>query len=410
MILETFQRPVAGVRDFFRDVGSVYVANAVVAILFSCTGPVAIIVSVGVAGGLTETEIASWIFAGCIVGGGLTLWFSIAYRQPLSFAWTIPGSVLLGSSLDHLTFAEVIGAFWATAILVGVIGLSGGVRKALTYTPMPIVLAMVAGIFLQFGLDVVLAFETELLLAAAMVLAYFAALLIPGVSAVCPPVVVTLIAGVVVVALTGGIESDEVVRWFGMPVIHAPEFSKQALFELVIPLAVTVLVAQNGQGFAVLMNSGHKPPVNAMTTACGVGSMVNAVFGSVSACVTGPANAVLVSSGVPERQYTAGVLFGIMSIAFGIMAFAATWVILKLPGAFIAVLSGLALLPVLQRSFVTAFSGKFQMGALVTLLVTVSDITVWNIGAPFWGLVTGLAVSFALERNDYREYVHNARS
>ena len=97
-----------------------------------------------------------------------------------------------------------------------------------------------------------------------------------------------------------------------------------------------------------------------------------------------------------------------MSIAFGIMAFAATWVILKLPGAFIAVLSGLALLPVLQRSFVTAFSGKFQMGALVTLLVTVSDITVWNIGAPFWGLVTGLAVSFALERNDYREYVQNA--
>ena len=360
MILEPFQRPVAGIRDFFRDVGTVYIANAVVAILFSCTGPVAIIVSVGVAGGLTQVEIASWIFSGCVVGGGLTLLFSIAYKQPLSFAWTIPGSVLLGSSLDHLSFAEVIGAFWVTGILIGAIGLSGGVRKALNFTPMPIVLAMVAGIFLQFGLDLVLAFEKELLLASVMVIAYLVVLVVPGLSAICPPVVASLAGGIAVVLYTGSFDGEGMIGWFDWPVIHRPEFSQQALFELVVPLAVTVLVAQNAQGFAVLMNSGHKPPANAMTTACGVGSMVNAVFGSVSACVTGPANAVLVSGGEPSRQYTAGILFGIMSITFGLMAFTATWLILKLPPEFIAVLSGLALLPVLQRSFVTAFSGNFR--------------------------------------------------
>ena len=409
MILEPFQRPVAGIRDFFRDVGTVYIANAVVAILFSCTGPVAIIVSVGVAGGLTQVEIASWIFSGCVVGGGLTLLFSIAYKQPLSFAWTIPGSVLLGSSLDHLSFAEVIGAFWVTGILIGAIGLSGGVRKALNFTPMPIVLAMVAGIFLQFGLDLVLAFEKELLLASVMVIAYLVVLVVPGLSAICPPVVASLAGGIAVVLYTGSFDGEGMIGWFDWPVLHRPEFSQQALFELVVPLAVTVLVAQNAQGFAVLMNSGHKPPANAMTTACGVGSMVNAVFGSVSACVTGPANAVLVSGGEPARQYTAGILFGIMSITFGLMAFTATWLILKLPPEFIAVLSGLALLPVLQRSFVTAFSGKFQMGALVTLLVTISDITIWNIGAPFWGLVAGLVIAFAIERDDFREHLGDAK-
>ena len=410
MILETFERPVAGFRDFIRDVGGVYIGNAVVAFLFSCTGPVAIIISVGLNGGLSEAEIGTWIFSGCVVGGLITVLFCVAYRQPLSFAWTIPGSVLLGSALDHLSFAEVIGAYWVTGILIGVIGLSGGVRKALKIVPMPIVLAMVAGIFLQFGLDLVLAFEQELLLASAMVLTYIAVFLVPGLSALVPPVVMTLIVGVVVVLLTGSFEGGEVVRWFDWPILHAPVFTQQSLFELVIPLAVTVLVAQNAQGFAVLMNSGHKPPVNAMTTACGAGSLVSAVFGSVSTCVTGPANAVLVSGGEASRQYTAGIIFGILNIAFGVSAFAATWLILKLPPAFIAVVSGLALLPVLQKSFVTAFSGKFQLSSLITLLVTVSGINIWNIGAPFWGLVVGLIVALLMERTDFREHLEAARN
>ncbi len=410
MILETFERPVAGFRDFIRDVGGVYIGNAVVAFLFSCTGPVAIIISVGLNGGLSEAEIGTWIFSGCVVGGLITVLFCVAYRQPLSFAWTISGSVLLGSALDHLSFAEVIGAYWVTGILIGVIGVSGGVRKALKIVPMPIVLAMVAGIFLQFGLDLVLAFEQEVLLASAMVLAYIAVFLVPGLNALVPPVVMTLIAGVVVVLLTGSFEGGEVARWFDWPILHAPEFTQQSLFELVIPLAVTVLVAQNAQGFAVLMNSGHKPPVNAMTTACGAGSLVSALFGSVSTCVTGPANAVLVSGGEASRQYTAGIIFGVLNVAFGVLAFAATWLILKLPPAFIAVLSGLALLPVLQKAFVTAFSGKFQLSSLITLLVTVSGITIWNIGSPFWGLVVGLIIALLLERADFREHLEAARN
>jgi benzoate membrane transport protein len=39
---------------------------------------------------------------------------------------------------------------------------------------------------------------------------------------------------------------------------------------------------------------------------------------------------------------------------------------------------------------------------MVTFLVTVSDIAIANIGAAFWGLLAGLAVSWALERGDMR--------
>jgi benzoate membrane transport protein len=74
---------------------------------------------------------------------------------------------------------------------------------------------------------------------------------------------------------------------------------------------------------------------------------------------------------------------------------------LATPGAFIAVLAGLAMLRVLQAAFVTAFSSRFTLGALVTFIVTVADVTILNIGAAFWGLVAGIVVSLLLERPDF---------
>jgi benzoate membrane transport protein len=37
----------------------------------------------------------------------------------------------------------------------------------------------------------------------------------------------------------------------------------------------------------------------------------------------------------------------------------------------------------------------------VTFLVTVADLPILNIGAPFWGLVLGLSVAWLLERPDF---------
>ena len=71
------------------------------------------------------------------------------------------------------------------------------------------------------------------------------------------------------------------------------------------------------------------------------------------------------------------------------------------PKAYIMALGGLAMLRVLQGAFVGSFNGKFSLGALVSLLVTVADLGLFNIGAAFWGLVAGFAVSWLLERRDF---------
>lgn len=71
------------------------------------------------------------------------------------------------------------------------------------------------------------------------------------------------------------------------------------------------------------------------------------------------------------------------------------------PAAFVATLGGLAMLRALQGAFVTAFASKYTMGALVAFVVTAANVTFWNIGAAFWGLVAGVLVSRLLERDDW---------
>ena len=60
-----FERPdqaPAGFREIWRDFGTVYAANGLIGFIFAASGPVAIILSVGSRGGLSEAELASWLF------------------------------------------------------------------------------------------------------------------------------------------------------------------------------------------------------------------------------------------------------------------------------------------------------------------------------------------------------------
>jgi len=69
---------------------------------------------------------------------------------------------------------------------------------------------------------------------------------------------------------------------------------------------------------------------------------------------------------------------------------------------FIMVLGGLAMLPVLTTAFKEAFCqpNDQNIGALpplITFVVTISNFSVLNIGAPFWGLVIGYLLHLILK-------------
>ena len=388
-------------REALADFAGVYFANGLVAFLFAVSGPVAIILAVGMHGGLRPADLSSWIFGAFFVNGLITIGFCWFTRQPLVFFWTIPGAVLLGPALEHLTWAEVIGAFLATGVLMLALGLSGWVRRAMNAVPMPIVMGMVAGVFLRFGLDLVYAIRDDPWIAAPMVASFVLLGAFPRLARLAPPLIVALAVGaLMIVALgrfTGAPETLVVVH----PNLYAPAFSWRAMVELVVPLAITVLVVQNGQGITVLRTSGHTPPVDAIAIACGAGAIVTGLVGAVSTCLTGPVNAIISASGEKGRQYTAGIFVGVLALGFGLFAPVFTRLLLGTPKAFISTLAGLAMLRVLQTAFTVSFRGAFALGALVTFLVTVADIAILNVGAPFWGLVLGYCTSRLLERGDF---------
>ena len=124
------------------DFGTTPLANGLIGFIFAATGPVAVILSVGTRGGLSPAELASWVFAVFFVNGLLSLAMSWHYRTPLAFGWTIPGTVLVGPALQHLSFAEVIGAFYVTSAVMALLGLSGWVKRVMSVLPMPIVMGM----------------------------------------------------------------------------------------------------------------------------------------------------------------------------------------------------------------------------------------------------------------------------
>ncbi len=387
------------------DFGRTYAANALIGFIFAATGPVAVILSVGTRGGLSPQELASWVFGVFFVNGMVSLLMSWCYTTPLAFGWTIPGTVLVGPALQNLSFPEVIGAFYATSAVVLLLGLSGWVKRVMAALPMPIVMGMVAGVFLRFGLDIVRALQSDVAIAAPMVAIFLLLSARADWGKRLPPVIGALLVGALAVAVSGRLDVSAVGQLtLAQPVIQEPVWSLTAMLELVVPLAITVLVVQNGQGVAVLKNAGHEPPVNMIAVACGLGAAVSAVFGAVSTCLTGPTNGLLTSSGEKPRHYTGALMFGVLAVVFGLMAPTFTGLMLAAPKEFIMVLGGLAMLRVLQGAFVASFgAGRFSLGALVSLLVTVVDIGLFNIGAAFWGLVAGFAVSWWMERGDFQK-------
>jgi benzoate membrane transport protein len=400
--LERPSKPIPSWREVLADFGPSYAANGFIGWVFSATAPVAIILSVGTRGGLSEAELASWIFGVFFINGLISILFCWLYRQPLAFFWTIPGTVLIGPALGHLSFPEVIGAFYVTGALMLVLGVTGWVKRAMHAVPMPIVMGMVAGVFLRFGLDLIRSLHSDATIVAPMIAVWLLLSVFSGIGRRVPPLIGALLVGALVVIVAGRFDVSSlgqlaIVR----PVIHMPEWSWGAMFELVVPLAITVLVVQNGQGIAVVKAAGHQPPVDAITVACGVGALASAVVGSVSTCLTGPTNAIITSSGERSRHYTAGIFTGVLSVIFGLLSPAFTRLMLHAPKAFIMALAGLAMLRILQSAFVASFKDKFTLGSMVAFLVTVTDLSLLNIGAAFWGLVAGIGISWLLERSDF---------
>jgi benzoate membrane transport protein len=428
--------------NFFKDLTKDNITNSFIAFLFAVTGPVAIMLLVGTKTGLSNQELSSWLFGAFAINSLISIIFCFWFKQPLVFMWSIPGIILIGSSIDKFSFNEIIGAYIVTGFFLTFLGFTnilGWINKKI---PIEIVMGMVAAIFLQFSLNWLYSLKESPLLSGSMTITYFLIFAFPTIRKFIPPLLGSLIIGILIILNFN--EADVINKLDFTPIaptIFIPEFNLKANIEIVIPLAITVLFIQNGQGLAILKSAGYNTFIKPYTVACGLGSIINSFFGTVSTCLTGPVTGIIVSddsqqkeakvseasdligkertdlliekhgkdtliSGISEynknqiiqSHYTSGIIFSLLCICFGIFSPFFTGFITTCPPAFIATLGGIALLIVLKNTFISAFSGSHSLGALISFLITMSDLVILNIGSPFWGLLFGIAISKVFER------------
>lgn len=381
-----------------RAFNSKSISAGVVAALFGCTGPALVVINAAEAGNLSNAQTVAWLFAIYVLGGVISLFLALRYRQPICGAYTIPGAAILAASLTVIPFSDGVGAFIMSGVLVLLLGVTGLIGKLMRWLPMPIVMAMIAGALIRFATGAIDSIVAAPLIAGVAALSFF---LVTRFTRAVPPVLVAGVVGLVLAFAFGQLQPADVNIAWVMPSFTLPTFSLDAFLAITIPLTALVIGAENAQATGVLMAEGYRPPVNAMTVISGIGGVLAGLLGGHNANIAGPMTAICSSEQAgddPRLRYGAAIVNGVLFALFGLFAGLAVPFILAFPRALIVVIAGLAMIGVLLGALQQAFQkgGACQIGAFVALAVAMSQFSLMGISSPFWALLFGVAVSALL--------------
>ena len=388
--------------QFFKDLSlSAFVAGFV-AVLVGFTSSVAIVFQAAQSFGATPAQITSWIWALGLGMGLCSLVPSLLLRKPVMVAWSTPGAAVLATAgaAGSFSMGEAVGAFMVCSLLVILVGATRGLERVADRIPMEIASALLAGVLARFGIQAFAAAQTALPLVLLMVGAYLVARRMAARYAV----VVTLVVGILWVLMTGQMAwSTEPVR-LAMPVFVAPQWSVSAIVSLAIPLFVVTMASQNLPGMAVIRASGYELPVSRLITMTGWASLVLAPFGAFALNFSAITAAICMGPEAHEdrsKRYTAAASCGAIFIVIGLFGALVTGLLTSFPKELVVAIAGIALLSTIGNGLASALRDeRHREPALITFLVTLSGITLMDIGSAFWGVVAG---SLALFVQQYKQ-------
>ena len=364
------------------------------ATLIGVTGPWLLAYQAALNAGYPEAAINSWLLAIFVGGGLLSLILAFLYREPICGAYPIAGSALLVPVLGQYSLSEAVGAFLLSGVLMTAVGVSGLFGWIVERVPNEVIMGMLAGVLLRFGIAVFAPLPEQPLLVGAMILIYLASYrwLVK-----LPPALSALIAGVALAAATGQFDPGAVRPALSQPLLIAPVFGVGAFFSISLPLTLLALGSQNAPGIGILRVNGYQPPANAITILSGLGSIVTAPLLGHGLNIAAPMTAICAG---PEAhhdlrgRYVATVINGALFIVFGLTGATAVSLVRALPTALVGVMAGLALLPVIWQAFrLSTGQPRHALGSGFALLIAASNINLIGINSAFWAIVVGVAVA-----------------
>jgi benzoate membrane transport protein len=364
--------------------------SAFVAAIVGFGGTLALIIAAADAMGATREQTASWVTAVCIAMALETAWLSWRTKMPIVTAWSTPGAALVAAS-SGFTMNDAVGAFIVTALLLIVTGLFKPLTRLISRIPASIASGMLAGIVVSFAINAVKTVPLDPWLILPLIATFFVIRLFnPALS-----VLVVLIGGGALAFVTGrvgGLPTPEI----STLTLIAPSFSLATIIGLALPLYLVTMASQNLSGLAVLRAAGYEPAPGPLISVTGLFSLLSAPFGALTTNLAAISAAICTGPDVhpdPAERWKTGPFYALAYLVFALFGASLVAIFAVLPQSLIVLVAGLALLAALANALAIAMKDdKDRIAATVTFAVTASGLTLFGVGAAFWGLIAGLTV------------------
>lgn len=365
--------------------------SAFVAAIVGFGGTLAVIIAAADAVGASQQQTASWVTAICLAMAAESLWLSWRTKMPVITAWSTPGAALIAASAGF-SIGEAVGAFILTGLLLIATGLFRPLTRMISKIPGAVASGMLAGIVVTFALNATRTVAVDPWLVLPLVAAFFLIRLwSPALS-----VLAVLIGGGAAAFLSGRVGGLPAPELSTLTLI-APVFTAKAAIGLALPLYLVTMASQNLSGLAVLKADGYHPPPGPLIGVTGLFSLLSAPFGASTTNLSAISAAICTGPDVhpdPAERWKTGPFYALAYAVFAAFGASLVAIFAVLPQSLIVLVAGLALLGSLSNALSIAMRDDAQrMAATVTFAVTASGLSLFGVGAAFWGLVAGLAVT-----------------
>lgn len=366
--------------------------SGLLVVFVSTTGPIAILYQAAAAGDLSVDLTNSWLFTVFLGSGLFGLYLSLRFAMPIIGTWASTTTALLVTGLVDHKFSDVIGAYFGASILLLIVGMTGLFEKIIKVIPQSLIMAMLAGVLLSFGLRIFTATQVNPILGMAMLLIYFTSRKLKFRA----PVLLAFFVGLSIAIIQSKIQLSNIELSPAKPIWVAPTFSLGAFFTLSIPIFLMVMTTQNAPGIVLLKAVNYRPPINQIVTLGGLLSILGSGFAGAGVNVSSMTASIAISPDSdpnPKKRYFSGVVCGLAYCAAAVFAATISTMYQSFPIELTSILAGIALLPIIINSLTDSLADSdFRDAAAVTFLVTISGISGWGVGAPFWGILAGLLI------------------
>ena len=366
------------------------IISALVAVLVGFGGSVAIILAAAKAVGATPDQTSSWVAALCLSMMVTTAVLSFYHRLPIVTAWSTPGAALIATS-SGVTMETAVGAFLLAGGLILITAFFRPLNTLIERIPGSIASAMLAGVLFSF----VIAVFAHLQWTPALVLPLLIAFAILRPFSPAWAVLLVLAAGIALAFALGLTAPLEPLRLSSF-VWVTPIFDPATLVGIGLPLYLVTMASQNLPGFAVLRAAGYTAPTRSILGTTGLSSLLTAGFAAHTSNLAAITASICTGPDAHPDKDKRWLCSPVYALGYAVLAlFGASLVAMfaSFPEALIVTIAAIALTgPFINALQAGLDDANRRFAAVTTFLVTASGISLFGIGAAFWGLVAGLTV------------------